>query len=78
MLAMTSTFEDGGHFEKPGLIIVSPLHNVHIEQLKFLALVCAWTGLKKCQKIHERTYFFLGANNCEENREKSIFVSFKL
>ena len=48
----------------------SPLHNVYIEQLKFLAVVC--------KKIHERTYLFPSANNCNENREKFFFASFKL
>ena len=55
-----------------------PVQNVYIEQLKFLAVVCAWTRLKICEKIHERTYLFPTANNCEENRENFFIVSFKL
>ena len=54
------------------------VHNAYIEQLKFLAVVCAQTMPKKSQKIYYGTYLFPGANNSEENREKSIFVSLKL
>ena len=32
------------------------MHNVPIEQLKFLAFVCALTRLKRCQEIYERSY----------------------
>ena len=55
-----------------------PLHNAYIEQLKFLAVVCAQTMLQKSQKIYDGTYLFPGADNCEENRENSIFVSLTL
>ena len=54
------------------------VHNAYIEQLKFLAVVCAQTMPKKSQKIYDGTYLFPSANNFEENREKSIFVSLKL
>ena len=54
------------------------LHNAYIEQLKFLAVVCAQTMLQKSQKIYDGTYLFPGADNCEENRENSIFVSLTL
>ena len=47
------------------------MHNAYIEQLKFLAVVCVWTVPQKCQKIHNGTYLFPGADNFEENREKS-------
>jgi hypothetical protein len=33
---------------------------------------------KKSQKIYDGTYLFPGADNCEENREKAIFVSLTL
>ena len=55
-----------------------PVHNAYIDQLKFLAVVCAQTMPKKSKKIYVGTYLFPGANNSEENREKSIFVSLKL
>ena len=45
----------------------SPLHNAYIEQLKFLRVVCAWTRLKICKKLHKRTYLFPSADNWEEN-----------
>ena len=45
------------------------MHNAYIEQLKFLAVVCAWTVPQKCQKIHDGTYLFPSADNSEENRE---------
>ena len=54
------------------------VHNAYIEQLKFLAVVCAQTMPKKSQKIYDGTYLFPGADNCEENREKAIFVSLTL
>ena len=60
------------------LYTVCTVHNAYIEQLKFLAVVCAQTMPKKSQKIYGGTYLFPGANNSEENREKSIFVSLKL
>ena len=34
--------------------------------------------LQKSQKIYDGTYLFPGADNCEENRENSIFVSLAL
>ena len=43
------------------------LHNAYIEQLKFLPLVCAWTGLKICKNLHERT------DSWDGNREKFNF-----
>ena len=58
--------------------IFTALHNAYFEQLKFLAVVCAQTMPKKSQKIYDGTYLFPSANNSEENREKSIFVSLKL
>ena len=60
------------------LQLFAPLHNAYIEQLKFLAVVCAQIMPKKSQKIYDGTYLFPSANNSEENREKSIFVSLKL
>ena len=56
----------------------SALLNAYIEQLKYLAVVCAETMLQKSQKIYDETYLFPGADNCEENRENSIFVSLTL
>ena len=54
------------------------VHNAYIKQLKFLAVVCAWTLPQKRQKIHNGTYLFPGAHNSEENRENLIFVCLKL
>ena len=55
-----------------------PVHNAHIEQFKFLQVVCAWTYLKKSLNIFDITYFYPNANNPEENRENSIFVNLTL
>ena len=52
---------------------LSPTARCVVEQLKFLAVVCAWTMPQKCQKIQNGTYIFPAANNSEENRENSIF-----
>ena len=57
------------HFQQMKHVIGFTLHNAYIEQLKFLAVVCAWTVPQKCHKIHNGTYLFPGANNSEENRE---------
>lgn len=72
-----------GHFHlvpsSDGFIQVpSALINAHIEQFKFLRVVCAETYLKKSQKIFNRTYLFPGTNNLEENGENPIFVNLTL
>ena len=54
------------------------VHNAHIEQFKFLRVVCAWTYLKKSLNIFDITYFYPNANNPEENSENSIFVNLTL
>ena len=54
------------------------LHNAYIEQLKFLRVVSVGRYLKKSPIICRKKTFFFEANNPEENREKSILVSFKL
>ena len=55
-----------------------PVHNAHIEQFKFLRVVCAWTYLKKSLNIFDITYLYPNTNNPEENRENSIFVNLTL
>ena len=54
------------------------LNNAHIEQFKFLRVVCAWTYLKKSLNIFDITYLYPNTNNPEENRENSIFMNLKL
>ena len=54
------------------------VHNAHIEQSKFLRVVCAWTYLKKSLNVSNITYFYPNTNNPEENRENSIFMNLKL
>ena len=54
------------------------LHNVQIVQYLFLATQQAGTYLQSSQVWHHLTYIHPSELGCEENREKSIFVSFKL
>ena len=54
------------------------LNNAHIEQFKFLRVVCAWTYLKKSLNIFDITYLYPNTNNPEENRENSISMNLKL
>ena len=42
------------------------LNNAHIEQFKFLRVVCAWTYLKKSLNVSNITYFYPNTNNPEE------------
>ena len=58
--------------------LYSTLHNAHIEQSKFLRVVCAWTYLKKSLNVSNITYFYPNTNNPEENRKNSIFMNLKL
>ena len=57
---------------------LAPMHNAHIEQSKFLRVVCAWTYLKKSLNVSNITYFYPNTNNPEENRKNSIFMNLKL
>ena len=61
-------------------MLVTPctVYNAHIEQSKFLRVVCAWTYLKKSLNVSNITYFYPNTNNPEENRENSTFMNLKL